>query len=235
MSHSLIVKVVLLLGVLYLLNHCLFSSPEVTRTQAQQPAPAIGMTQADWREKVNAFRQQVHDQYALQDENLIRCIEESLVIFQGAIINGEHQGRAFNEPADIDFLDCRSHGISQLAGIEHFIHLKRLNLSSNPISYIEPLSALTNLEQLDLSGTQVKSLMDITNLDNLTGLNLNGTHLERLDPLLDFANLEKLNYTVSGNYRCGDLEQFFRRQSDANFYLGRPSHCLDFDGSRIRF
>lgn len=70
-------------------------------------------------------------------------------------------------------------GIIDASGIEAFINLTKLNLSSNKITQID-LSANTALENIDLSYNMLTSI-DVSNNIKLTRLNCNGNQLVRLD------------------------------------------------------
>lgn len=82
--------------------------------------------------------------------------------------------------------------ISDLSGIEHFINLKRLDISWNKIKDIKKLSGLLKLEYLRAYGNQIASVAPLKTLANLNSLNLGGNKLTKIDALKELANLKSL-------------------------------------------
>lgn len=82
--------------------------------------------------------------------------------------------------------------IADLGGIEHFINLKRLDISWNKIKDIKKLSGLSKLEYLRAFGNQISSVAPLKTLSNLNSLNLGGNKLTKIDALKELANLKSL-------------------------------------------
>lgn len=82
--------------------------------------------------------------------------------------------------------------IANLGGIEHFINLKRLDISWNRIKDIKKLSGLTRLEYLKAFGNQISSVKPLENLVGLTSLNIGGNKLTKIDALRNLVNLTEL-------------------------------------------
>ncbi len=82
--------------------------------------------------------------------------------------------------------------IADLSGIEHFINLKRLDISWNKIKDIKKLSGLTRLEYLKAFGNQITSVTPLKDLVNLNSLNIGGNKLTKIDALAGLFNLTEL-------------------------------------------
>lgn len=86
-------------------------------------------------------------------------------------------------------------------GIQKFVKLKTLNLSSNMIERIENLDPLAELQSLDLSANRIRVISGLNNLRNLRKLNLSGNKIVSLRGILPFARQnDKLSFLdLSGN------------------------------------
>ena len=82
--------------------------------------------------------------------------------------------------------------IADLSGIEHFINLKRLDISWNKIKDIKKLSGLSKLEYLRAYGNQIASVAPLKTLVNLNSLNIGGNKLTKIDALKELQNLKSL-------------------------------------------
>lgn len=82
--------------------------------------------------------------------------------------------------------------INDLSGIEHFINLKRLDISWNKIKDIKKLSGLSKLEYLRAYGNQIASIAPLKTLVNLNSLNIGGNKLTKIDALKELQNLKSL-------------------------------------------
>ncbi len=80
--------------------------------------------------------------YRLADEGLKRCIEQTI------------EDHSITRPRDLDVLVCTHAGISDLAGLETFSRITRLNLANNELTDVQPLLFLTMLATVDLSGNE---------------------------------------------------------------------------------
>lgn len=83
--------------------------------------------------------------------------------------------------------------IADLGGIEHFINLRRLDISWNRIKDIKKLSGLTRLEYLKAFGNQITSVAPLKDLVNLNNLNIGGNKLTKIDALAGLFSLNELH------------------------------------------
>ena len=82
--------------------------------------------------------------------------------------------------------------IADLSGIEHFINLKRLDISFNKIKDVKKLSGLTRLEYLKAFGNQISNVAPLKDLVNLNNLNIGGNKLTKIDALAGLTKLTQL-------------------------------------------
>ncbi len=96
-------------------------------------------------------------------------------------------------------LDAANFSIRNLAGLEHAINLKRLDLTDNKITNITPLANLTQLEELYLGTAQfslfapkTNQISDLSPLANLTQLKILELRDNRISDITSLANLTRL-------------------------------------------
>jgi len=80
----------------------------------------------------------IYSGYQIDDPGFRNCVKQALV--DGKI----------KQPEALRILNCSYAGVTQIAGIEVFSKLTRLNLSNNQLTDIEPLLFLGDLEQVNL-------------------------------------------------------------------------------------
>lgn len=110
--------------------------------------------------------------------------------------------------------------ISDLGGIEHFINLKRLDISWNKIKDIKKLSGLTKLEYLKAFGNQITSIAPLKELVNLNNLNIGGNKLTKIDALKNLANLKSLYLDGNKIKDFSAIESIYPWLEDKDFTLG---------------
>ena len=110
--------------------------------------------------------------------------------------------------------------IVDLSGIEHFINLKRLDISWNKIKDIKKLSGLMKLEYLKAFGNQITSVASLKELVNLTNLNVGGNKLTKIDALKNLANLKSLYLDGNKIKDFSPIESIYPWLEDKDFTLG---------------
>ena len=110
--------------------------------------------------------------------------------------------------------------IADLSGIEHFINLKRLDISWNKIKDIKKLSGLTRLEYLKAFGNQITSVAPLKELVNLNSLNIGGNKLTKIDALKELANLKSLYLDGNKIKDFSPIESIYPWLEDKDFTLG---------------
>lgn len=119
--------------------------------------------------------------YHLADENLARCIKQTI---------SDHK---ITRAADLTQLRCTHAGIKTLAGIDTFYALKQLDLGDNAISEIQPLATLARLEVALLNNNQITRTEPLLRLIKLVELNLEG------NPVADCDNVTLLQRATEDN------------------------------------
>ena len=110
--------------------------------------------------------------------------------------------------------------IADLGGIEHFINLKRLDISWNRIKDIKKLSGLTRLEYLKAFGNQITSAAPLKDLVNLNSLNIGNNKLTKIDALKELANLKSLYLDGNKIKDFSPIESIYPWLEDKDFTLG---------------
>ena len=102
------------------------------------------------------------------------------------------------------FLAGGSNGnLSNLAGLEHALNLRYLDLSGNKIAGLSPLSGLTALRELRLSNNAIANLSPLSGLTELRALWLYFNEIVDLSPLSGLTALRDLR--LSDNPTVADL------------------------------
>lgn len=104
--------------------------------------------------------------------------------------------------AQIQHLDLKEQGITDLSGIEYFTGLEQLQLQENQIQDLKPLQNLTHLTELWLSKNKVTDLTPLKGLTALKTLLLTNNAVNDLQPLKGLQNLDQL---VFENNKVKDL------------------------------
>ena len=110
--------------------------------------------------------------------------------------------------------------IADLSGIEHFINLKRLDISWNRIKDIKKLSGLTRLEYLKAFGNQITSAAPLKDLVNLNSLNIGNNKLTKIDAIKELANLKSLYLDGNKIKDFSPIESIYPWLEDKDFTLG---------------
>ncbi len=109
--------------------------------------------------------------------------------------------------------------ISNLSGIEHFINLKRLDISWNKIKDIKKLASLTNLEYLRAFGNQISSVTPLADLTKLNNLNIGGNKVTKIDALKGLVNLTGLYLDGNKIKDLSPLKAIYPQLTEKDFTL----------------
>lgn len=118
------------------------------------------------------------------------AFEAALLREFGKPPNGE---LSLEEVGDRQTLQINDASVRDVAGLEHFTGLWKLDLSGTGISDLTPLAALSELDALYLADTKVTDISVLSNLSNLYGLDLSGTAVTDISPLAKLDQLGVLN------------------------------------------
>ena len=103
------------------------------------------------------------------------------------------RGQMAGLPAlDVPASSCEG-PVTDLAGLEHAVNLRTLNLADNAVADLGPLAELNLLHYMDLGGNPVSDLAPLAGLAGLVWLRLERTGLTDLDPLAGLTRLEILS------------------------------------------
>jgi Leucine-rich repeat (LRR) protein len=154
-------------------------------------ASLIGLTAcSDFDVKVNERRvfntEPLFEGYDIPDEALRSCVSDAIA-----------SGR-ISAAAQLQELNCRGLGISDLAGIGTFTGLERLRLSENSIRNLTPLTPLSSLQELYLDRNQIVDPV----------------------PLFDLLSLRILDISRNGDLKCPSSVSLLRAQE-----IQLPRHC----------
>lgn len=105
------------------------------------------------------------------------------------------------EMASLEELDARGAGVEDLAGIEHAVNLRSLDLGLNEVRDLSRLAQLFRLEALNLDG-RARDLSVLAGLSELKTLSLRDNGLDDLAVLSSLVGLRRLDVA---NNRIADL------------------------------
>ena len=88
---------------------------------------------------------------------------------------------------------CAESQIESLYGVEHYIHVKVLDLSGNQISDLTELAKLDKIEELYLANNQIGYIDILTFLNRLRVIDLSGNQIDDISPLFNLCGLEYVN------------------------------------------
>lgn len=140
------------------------------------------------------------------DSNLASAVRETLQLVGGDDVT-------VSMMAELTELDLSGRNIANLAGLEHAVQLRSLNLSFNKVSNLQPLQQLTTLERLildnagNLSATAISGLDGLVNLAELSVANMMLVDAD-MDKLDRFPNLEVLNLSANRLMQVPDISQW---------------------------
>ena len=89
-------------------------------------------------------------------------------------------------------LSAPTHGITNLAGLEHAIRLTELDMPENQIADITPLRNLTTLTRIVLNNNSITNITSLTWLTRVTHLNLSENRIRTIDSLANLIGISEL-------------------------------------------
>lgn len=91
--------------------------------------------------------------------------------------------------ANLEELDLRNSGLSDLAPLAGLTELRKLTLSKNNITDLKPISKLVKLVTFYFGGNQVVDIKPLSNLHQLEEISMSGNKVSDLRPLSNLSNL----------------------------------------------
>ncbi|MDD2369415.1 MAG: hypothetical protein PHQ90_08940 [Sulfuricurvum sp.] len=89
-------------------------------------------------------------------------------------------------------IDLSTNEIMSLKPLEKMVHLRDLDIISNPVTDFSPLVKLKNLEQLEISNAEITDITAIGQIPSLKSLTIYSDGLKDISPLGNLINMEKL-------------------------------------------
>jgi hypothetical protein len=114
-------------------------------------------------------------------------------------------------------LEQLSFKLMDLSGLEHFIHLKELNLAGNNLKNLNGISHLKKLELLNLTANKITTLRGIRHLKNLKYLFLRDNHLKNLSEIQHLKQLEI--FDCMNNNRLDSIGKLAESDSLRELYI----------------
>ena len=145
----------------------------VSVSDADTPAPA-GDTPLDLSPEIS-----------IPDANLRAVVRNALGLTEDDTLTQQKMHRLAR-------LSAPTHGITNLAGLEHAIRLTELDIPENQIADITPLRNLTTLARIVLNDNSITSITSLTGLTRLTHLNLSENQIRTIDPLANLIGITEL-------------------------------------------
>ena len=145
----------------------------VSVSDADTPAPA-GDTPLDLSPEIS-----------IPDANLRAVVRNALGLTEDETLTQQKMHR-------LTRLSAPTHGITNLAGLEHAIRLTELDMPENQIADITPLRNLTTLFRIVLNDNSITSITSLTWLTRLTHLNLSENRIRTIDSLANLIGLTEL-------------------------------------------
>ena len=104
-------------------------------------------------------------------------------------------------------LSAPTHGITNLAGLEHAIRLMELDMPENQIADITPLRNLTTLARIVLNDNSITNITSLTGLTRLTHLNLSENRIRDISSLANLIGLTELQLQQN---QIGNIQSLVR-------------------------
>ena len=145
-----------------------------------------GNFRSEWFETDIGLQLPQGEVVSIPDANLAATVRKSLGLAPNSTIRQLSMLR-------LTRIQAWKHGITDITGLEHAKHLKRLDISSNQITDVTPLTELTQLTRLSLNGNQITDITPLTKLTQLTSLGLQGNQITDITPLTGLTQLKGLN------------------------------------------
>jgi internalin A len=93
---------------------------------------------------------------------------------------------------NISTIEGKNSQVTNLAGLEHCISLKLLDLEGNEVSDLAPLKDLKEIQSLNLASNKITSIAPLAELTALQYLQLDNNQIEDLSPLAKMDNMMSL-------------------------------------------
>ena len=131
----------------------------------------------------------------------------------------------------LETLDLSSHAVTDISPLQELTKLTTLSLAGNPVADVSPLAGLTKLKVLILSGSKAQDYSVLSNLVNLQVLMLDNSTISDLTPLAGLTNLRQLHLANSTIEDLYPLETIYPNLEDKDFIIATTLAELGFSKS----
>ena len=131
----------------------------------------------------------------------------------------------------LESLDLSSHAVTDISPLQELTKLTTLSLAGNPVADVSPLAGLTKLKVLMLSGSKAQDYSVLSNLVNLQVLMLDNSTISDLTPLAGLTNLRQLHLANSTIEDLYPLETIYPNLEDKDFIIATTLAELGFSKS----
>ena len=129
----------------------------------------------------------------------------------------------------LETLDLSSHAVTDISPLQELTKLTTLSLAGNPVADVSPLAGLTKLKVLMLSGSKAQDYSVLSNLVNLQVLLLDNSTISDLTPLAGLTNLRQLHLANSSIEDLYPLETIYPNLEDKDFIIATTLAELGFN------
>lgn len=129
----------------------------------------------------------------------------------------------------LETLDLSSHAVTNISPLQELTKLTALSLDRNPVADVSPLAGLTKLKVLMLSGSKAQDYSVLSNLINLQVLMLDNSTISDLTPLAGLTNLRQLHLANSSIEDFSPLETIYPNLEDKDFIIATTLAELGFN------
>ena len=128
----------------------------------------------------------------------------------------------------LETLDLSSHAVTDISPLQELTKLTTLSLAGNPVADVSPLAGLTKLKVLMLSGSKAQDYSALSNLVNLQVLMLDNSTISDLTPLAGLTTLRQLHLANSPVQDLSTLEPIYANLTDKDFIIATTLAELGF-------
>jgi hypothetical protein len=129
----------------------------------------------------------------------------------------------------LETLDLSSHAVTDISPLAGLTKLTALSLAGNPVADVSPLAGLTDLQLLVLSGSHAQEYSALANLVNLRVLMLDNSTISDLTPLAGLTNLRQLHLANSSIEDLSPLETIYPNLEVKDFIIATTLAELGFN------
>ena len=164
---------------------------------------------------------------SIPDRNLAEAVRQQLNLTSGDPITQQ-------DMLALEELFAEDRSITNLAGLEHAINLKRLRLENNQIQDIAPLRKLTRLGNLNLSSNQISNISSLAGLIQLVYFSMSNNQISDVSPLTGLVNLHGLYLQGNPIRDRKPLLELLQKNPVVNIFLKEGGEPLPVTLSHFR-